>query len=171
MDFTISALQSAYASHTLTPTDVAHEVTRRTTAYAAKDAAVWIDLLPASALLARATHLESLRLALEAEGKPLPPLWGVPFSAKNNMDVEGLRTTAGCSDFSYVAVRTAACVRRCLEAGGILVGTTNLDQFASGLVGQRSDFGNPRCVGDFDYVAGGSSSGSAVSVAAGLVSL
>jgi allophanate hydrolase len=171
MDLNIASLQQAYAANTLTLTDVVNEVHRRVTAYTETDPGVWIDTVPLADLLARADQLTELRTKLEAEGKPLPALWGVSFSAKNNMDVKGFRTTAGCRDFSYVAERTATCVQRCLDAGGILVGTTNLDQFATGLVGQRSDFTNPRCVYDADYVTGGSSSGCAVSVAAQLVSL
>jgi len=171
MDLNIAALRRAYATNTLTPTDVVNEVHRRVTAYTHKDPGVWIDTVPLGHLLARADQLVMLRQTLEAKSEPLPLLWGVPFSAKNNMNVKGYRTTAGCRDFSYVAEQTATCVQRCLDAGGILIGTTNLDQFASGLVGQRSDYTNPRCALDYDYVAGGSSSGSAVSVAAVLVSL
>jgi len=171
MDLTITSLQQAYAANTLSPVDVVTEVARRVAAHALQDTAVWIDTVPPAALLARAAELVRQRAQLEAAGRPLPALWGVPFSAKNNMDVRGMRTTAGCRDFGYVAERTAVAVQRCLDAGGVLVGTTNLDQFATGLVGQRSDFGNPRCTLDADYVAGGSSSGSAVSVAAELVAL
>src|SRR5262245_62761100 len=97
------------------------------------------------------------------------PRHGSPCAVKDNMDVEGLPTTAGCPDYSYVAKRTATVVQRLLDAGGILVGKTNLDQFATGLTGARSPYGVPKNPYDKSYIPGGSSSGSAVAVACGLV--
>ena len=97
------------------------------------------------------------------------PLWGVPFAVKDNIDVEGLPTTAACPDFSYDGQVTAFAVQRLLDAGALLIGKTNLDQFATGLVGMRTPYPVPRNAIDPDLVPGGSSSGSAVAVARGLV--
>lgn len=96
------------------------------------------------------------------------PLAGVPFAVKDNIDVEGMLTTAGCPSFAYKATRTATVVRRLLDAGAILIGKTNLDQFATGLVGTRSPYGACSSVFDDRYISGGSSSGSALAVATGL---
>ena len=96
------------------------------------------------------------------------PLWGVPFAVKDNIDVAGLPTTAGCPAFAYAPAQDAFCVARLKAAGAIVVGKCNLDQFATGLNGTRSPYGAPRCVFDPAYISGGSSSGSAVAVAAGL---
>ncbi len=98
------------------------------------------------------------------------PLWGVPFAVKDNIDVEGMPTTAGCPDFAAVAKSTATVVQRLIDAGALLIGKTNLDQFATGLVGVRTPYPVPRNAIDPELVPGGSSSGSAVAVARGLVS-
>lgn len=125
------------------------------------DPAIWITRLPDAAILGRAR-------TLEAEGARGRPLWGMPFAVKDNIDVAGLPTTAGCPDFAYTPAHTAPAVQRLLDAGAILLGKTNLDQFATGLVGTRSPYGVPRNVFDSGRVPGGSSSGSAVVVAAGI---
>ncbi len=98
------------------------------------------------------------------------PLYGIPFAVKDNIDVAGLPTTCACPEFAYVAERTATVVERLQQEGAILIGKTNLDQFATGLNGTRSPYGIPASTFDADYISGGSSSGSAVAVAAGLVS-
>jgi allophanate hydrolase len=126
------------------------------------DPAMWIARLPDDAILARAA-------ALEAEGPRGRPLWGVPFAVKDNIDAAGLPTTAGCPGYSYAPAESAPAVQRLLDAGAVLIGKTNLDQFATGLVGVRSPYGVPRNVFDPARVPGGSSSGSAVAVAAGIV--
>ncbi|MEX6505172.1 allophanate hydrolase [Jiella sp. M17.18] len=95
------------------------------------------------------------------------PLWGLPFAVKDNIDLAGVATTAGCPDYAYLPGKSATVVERLLAAGALFVGKTNLDQFATGLNGTRSPYGAPRCVFDESYVSGGSSSGSAVAVAAG----
>jgi allophanate hydrolase len=97
------------------------------------------------------------------------PLYGVPFAVKDNIDVLGLPTTAACPEFSYAPARHAAVVQRLLDAGAIVIGKTNLDQFATGLVGTRSPYGICSSIFDSRYISGGSSSGSAVAVAKGQV--
>jgi allophanate hydrolase len=97
------------------------------------------------------------------------PLWGVPFAVKDNIDVAGVPTTGACPAFAYTPTRSAVAVERLRAAGAILVGKTNLDQFATGLVGTRSPYGEVVNTFDPDYVSGGSSSGSASVVARGLV--
>ena len=101
---------------------------------------------------------------------PRGPLYGIPFAVKDNIDVAGLPTTCACPEFSSVAARSATVVERLEAAGAVLIGKTNLDQFATGLNGTRSPYGIPSSAFNPDYIAGGSSSGSAVAVAAGLVS-
>jgi allophanate hydrolase len=123
---------------------------------------VWINLVSPDDALRRANELE-------VESPDLP-LYGVPFALKDNIDVIGLSTTAGCPEFAYDPPRTAPVVQRLLDAGAILIGKTNMDQFATGLVGVRSPFGVPRNPFDERYIPGGSSSGSAVAVATGLAS-
>jgi allophanate hydrolase len=159
--FTVAGLKAAYRSGAASPVDVARETLRRIAAY--DDPAVWISRVPEDDVLA---HAE----ALAAHGDPeCLPLFGIPFAVKDNIDYAGMPTTAGCPDFAYMPEHSASCVDRLIAAGAILVGKTNLDQFATGLVGTRSPYGAPRCVFDSRYVSGGSSSGSAVAVAAGLV--
>jgi len=126
------------------------------------DPALWIARLPDEAVLERAR-------ALEAEGPRGRPLWGVPFAVKDNIDVAGLPTTAACPGFAYAPVASAPVVQRVLDAGAVLLGKTNMDQFAAGLAGVRSPYGTPRNVFDPARVPGGSSSGSACAVAAGIV--
>lgn len=104
----------------------------------------------------------------ENEGKDLP-LYGIPYAAKDNIDVAGLPTTAACPDFSYNPTESATVVRLLDEAGAICFGKTNLDQFATGLVGIRTPYPAPKNPFDEAYLPGGSSSGSAVAVAKGLV--
>src|SRR5688572_15679502 len=98
------------------------------------------------------------------------PLYGIPFAVKDNIDVAGCPTTAACPAFSYHPQVTAPAVQRLLDAGALMIGKTNLDQFATGLVGTRSPYGACHNAFNADYISGGSSSGSAVAVAAGLVS-
>ncbi len=122
---------------------------------------IWITRVPDEELRARAAEL--------ADGPLDMPLLGVPFAVKDNIDVVSLPTTAGCPDFARVPADTAFVVRCLLEAGAILVGKTNMDQFATGLTGTRTPYGACASVVDPRHVSGGSSSGSAVAVAAGVV--
>lgn len=162
--FSIPALLTAYRTGECTPLETVEEVIRRCDAYEARDPAVWISRVEADALRARAAAL-----AADPGAKELP-LYGIPFAVKDNIDVAGLPTTAACPSYAYEPARSATVVARLEAAGALCIGKTNLDQFATGLVGTRSPYGAPRCVFDKDYISGGSSSGSAVAVAAGLVS-
>src|ERR1700709_218862 len=122
-------------------------------------AEVWISLLPEDAACAQARALED---ALAKEGDAVferLPLFGVPFAVKDNVDVAGLPTTAACEHFSYTPDVSTFAVQRLLDAGAILIAKTNLDQFATGLVGTRSPFGAVRDAHRPEYVSGGSSSG------------
>lgn len=114
-------------------------------------------------------ELEPYLLKLEEQTPERLPLFGIPFAIKDNIDLAGIPTTAGCPDFSYMPKRSAYVVERLIQAGAIPLGKTNLDQFATGLVGARSPWGACGSVFDQDYVSGGSSAGSAVSVAEGQV--
>ena len=136
----------------------------RLAAYDAVQPQIWISRAAPEALLAAARAID----ARVAAGEHLP-LAGVPYAAKDNIDVEGLETTAACPAFAYQPGHSASIIERLEAAGAICVGKTNLDQFATGLVGTRSPYGIPRNACNLAYVSGGSSSGSAVAVAAGLV--
>jgi allophanate hydrolase len=161
MDLSIPALRAAYLDGTLTPEQVLAEVARRCDA--CPDPAVWITRLTAE-------QIRPYLAALAGRDPRELPLYGVPFAIKDNIDLAGVPTTAACPDYAYQTERSAFVVERLIAAGAIPIGKTNLDQFATGLVGTRSPYGVPRCVFDERYIAGGSSSGSAVAVARGLVS-
>jgi allophanate hydrolase len=128
------------------------------------DPAIFISLRDEKQALAEAS-------ALAADYSAGLPLYGIPVAVKDNIDVAGLPTTAACPAFSYLPSRDATVVARLRAAGAIIVGKTNLDQFATGLVGVRSPYGIPRNPLRDDLIPGGSSSGSAVAVSAGLVPL
>ncbi len=160
IDLQIGALKKSYLDGTLTPVDVINEVYDRIEACA--DEAVWISLIPRATALAVATSLGTAHAD--------KPLFGIPFAVKDNIDCSDTETTAGCPSFAYRPSEDATVVAMLKNAGAILIGKTNLDQFATGLVGVRSPYGIPRSVFNDAYISGGSSSGSAVSVARGLVS-
>ena len=156
----LTALRAVYDGG-VTPEDVLDAV------YARLEGAplnpVWISLVPREAVMARAAEVTR-------GDRVTMPLYGVPFAVKDNMDVSGMETTASCPAFAYTAKDTATVVKRLEDAGAILIGKTNMDQFATGLVGVRSPYGACSSVFDDRYISGGSSSGSAVAVASGLVS-
>ncbi len=157
----IALLHEAYGRGDTTPTAV---VTAIAQAIAARgDDAVWLAKMPLEGLLQRAK-------ALEAAGPAGLPLYGIPFAVKDNIDVAGLPTTAACPGFAFTPDRSATAVAKLEAAGAIVIGKTNLDQFATGLVGVRSPYGVAVNPFNKEYVPGGSSSGSAVAVSAGLVS-
>jgi len=157
----ISGLARQYQAGTLVPKIVAETVLARISEY--RDDKVWIHLLPREDILARAEKLQQRNIADL-------PLYGVPFAIKDNMDYAGHPTTAGCPAFSRAPKETAPVVQALIDAGAMLIGKTNLDQFATGLVGVRSPYGACSSVFNSEYISGGSSSGSSVAVAAGLVS-
>jgi allophanate hydrolase len=144
--------------------DVARTTLARVAGYDAVQPATWISHVSEAAVLAQAKAVD----ARIAAGERLP-LAGVPFAVKDNIDVAGLPTTAACPAFAYEPAANAPVVERLIAAGAVLIGKTNLDQFATGLVGTRSPYGACGAVYNREYVSGGSSSGSAVAVAAGLV--
>ena len=159
-DLSIPTLLNAYRNGTATPEAVILDAWKRA---AADDAAIWISR-PTEAQLR-----ESLK-ALEGESPDTKPLYGIPFAIKDNIDCAGYATTAACPAWSYEAEKSSFVVDLLIKAGAIPVGKTNLDQFATGLVGVRSPYGAPGNAFNPDYISGGSSSGSAVAVARGLCS-
>lgn len=162
----LGPLRDAYRSGALTVAATIETVIGRV---AAGDPAVWITRVAEDAMRARARALDQAAAADPAALERLP-LFGIPFAVKDNIDVAGLPTTAACPAFAYTPTETAPAVTRLLDAGAVLVGKTNLDQFASGLVGTRSPYGVPRNPYSAAHIPGGSSSGSAAAVAAGEVS-
>jgi allophanate hydrolase len=156
----IAGLRASYDSGARTPLDVVEAVIAAT---ATDPHHAWIHRIDAEALRVRARELQ-------ARGPDGLALYGVPFAVKDNIDVAGIPTTAGCPDYAYAPQRHAFVVQRLVDAGAIVVGKTNLDQFATGLNGTRSPYGACRNAFDPSRVSGGSSSGSAVAVALGQVS-
>jgi allophanate hydrolase len=152
----IAGLLEAYRTGATTPEQVIASIYDRIEAGPLNP--VWISLVPRELSLARARVLSKDK-----------PLYGIPFAIKDNIDLEGLPTTAGCPAYAYAPAKSATVVRRLMDAGAIPIGKTNLDQFATGLVGVRSPFGACSSVFDARYISGGSSSGSAVAVASKLV--
>ena len=158
----LATLRHGYASGALTPVAVLEEVCARLDAAAE---GIWISRFSREQLLASARALEG-----KASTLATLPLFGVPFAVKDNIDVAGLPTTAACPALSYEPKASATVVERLVAAGAIVVGKTNMDQLATGLVGVRSPFRIPSNPFDARYIVGGSSSGSAAAVARGLVS-
>ncbi|HYZ32998.1 MAG TPA: amidase family protein, partial [Crenalkalicoccus sp.] len=156
--FTLDALAAFHAAGG-SPEAVAEAALARISAW--DDPALFITRVPEAELRARAA-------ALAAEGPRGRPLYGVPFVVKDNIAAAGLTMTAACTDFAHVPDQDAPAVARLLAAGALLLGKTNLDQFATGLVGTRSPYGVPRNALRAELIPGGSSSGSATAVAAGL---
>ena len=156
---TFPGLRRAFEQGRLQPHDLVAELRRRADAVA--DRNVWIHRLTEAELAPYIERLADLDIAQA-------PLWGLPFAIKDNIDLEGVPTTAGCPGFAYTPPRSAAVVQRLVDAGAIPLGKTNMDQFATGLVGTRTPYGTTRNAVDPSYIAGGSSSGSAVAVKLGL---
>lgn len=158
MKLTISWLRANYENGNITPNQVIHTIIERAKKDAAKN--IWItppDLSFIQPYLDRLAdrHVES------------HPLWGIPFAIKDNIDLAGVETTAGCPDYAYLPTDHATVVENLIEAGAIPVGKTNLDQFATGLVGTRSPYGEVHNALKDELISGGSSSGSSVAVARG----
>lgn len=160
MDYRISSLLNAYRNHELSPQAVIDESLRR------------IENAPSSIWISRESseQLDAYLKKLDAHSPADLPLYGIPFAVKDNIDLEGLPTTAACPDFSYRPKRSAFIVERLVELGAIPLGKTNMDQFATGLVGVRSPYGAIPNRFAPEYISGGSSSGSAAALAYGLCS-
>ena len=157
----IATLHAAYADGTQTPAEVLNAIYDRIEAEGLRP--VWISLVPREEALARAESLAN-------EDRSKLPLFGIPFAVKDNIDVAGMQTTAACPAYAYTPAVSSTVVAKLQQAGAILIGKTNLDQFATGLVGTRTPYGVCSSVFNSEYISGGSSAGSAVAVASGLVS-
>ncbi len=158
--FDLFSLRQAYADGRVKPEQVVEEALRR--ADDKRYPNVWITKTSRQRLM-------ELARALPSQPNDQLPLYGVPFAIKDNIDLGGVTTTAGCPDFVYLPQDSATVVKRLIAAGALPMGKTNLDQFATGLVGMRSPYGSCQSVFDARYISGGSSSGSAVAVATGMV--
>jgi allophanate hydrolase len=159
---TIAEILEAHRAGQTSPAHTVARTYRRIRAHG--DTAVFITLRDEAEAIAEAQ-------AMAAGPERNKPLYGIPVAIKDNIDVEGMPTTAACPAFAYQPGADATVVARLKEAGAIVIGKTNLDQFATGLVGVRSPYGIPRNLFDPRLIPGGSSSGSAVAVSAGLVPL
>jgi allophanate hydrolase len=159
---TVAEIVAAHRAGRISPQDTVARSFRRIRDHG--DPAIFISLRDEKDALAEAE-------SLAGKDPSSLPLYGVPVAVKDNIDVAGLPTTAACPAFSYMPARDATAVARLRAAGAIIIGKTNLDQFATGLVGVRSPYGIPKNPVRDDLVPGGSSSGSAVAVSAGLVPL
>lgn len=160
-NMTITALKNAYANNQLSPETLCKEIRSNIDNYL--DHKIWIHVLSESE---QAPYLEQL----QDKGPATTPLWGIPFAIKDNIDLAGIPTTAGCEAFAYTPEKNATVVDKLIQAGAIPIGKTNLDQFATGLNGTRSPWGACKNAFKPEYISGGSSSGSSVAVALGLAS-
>jgi allophanate hydrolase len=163
MNLSISHLRDAYKNQTLTPGQLIDNILQRCAEFDEHN--IWIHLLSRVELQPYLDNLENKNI-------DDLPLYGIPFAIKDNIDLVGVPTTAACPAFTNSPKQSAFVVQRLVDAGAIPIGKTNMDQFATGLVGTRSPAPWGACKNSFnkDYISGGSSSGSAVSVALGLVS-
>lgn len=164
----VAALQQQYVHKRLRPSACIEQVLHRIEHCGYPE--IWIARVQEDRLMEQARKLDAM---LQHEGEAVLkrlPLFGIPFAVKDNIDVAGMPTTAACPDFAYPAKASATVVEKLQAAGALLIGKTNLDQFATGLVGTRSPYGVVRNALHEEYVSGGSSSGSAVAVALDLVS-
>ena len=159
MNMTIESLLDAYQSYEKTPIEVVNATYDRIESH---ETNAWISVRDKQDLLTEARSLENKEIADT-------PLYGVPFAIKDNIDYAGLPTTAGCPEYAYEPDNHATVVDKLVSAGALLIGKTNMDQFATGLVGTRSPYGACQNVYNDDYISGGSSSGSAIAVANGEV--
>lgn len=160
-DLSLGSLKKAYGTGLLDPRTLIAELRDR--ALETADYNAWITLLDEE-------QLEPYLSRLDGCGPGELPLYGVPFAIKDNIDLAGVPTTAACPAFAYTPGASAVAVQLLIDAGAIPLGKTNLDQFATGLVGTRSPYGEGRNTFNPDYISGGSSAGSAIATALGLVS-
>jgi allophanate hydrolase len=159
---TVAEILDAYRSGAVTPEDIVARTFARISAH--NDPAIFISLREEADVVAEAR-------ALARDGDKTLPLYGIPVAVKDNIDVKGLPTTAACPAYLYRPQKDATCVARLRERGALIIGKTNLDQFATGLVGVRTPYGVGRNLFNPKLVPGGSSTGSALAVAAGLTPL
>ena len=157
----ISELLAAYRSRRITPDEFFHRLLKRIDS--APDHHIWISRLSDEQVMSYVNLLKD-------RSPDDLPLYGVPFVIKDNIDLAGVPTSAACPDFAYTPASSAFVVQRLIDAGAIPLGKTNMDQFATGLVGTRSPYGAGQNSFNRDYISGGSSSGSALAVALGLAS-
>jgi len=160
-DLTLNHVKAQYQQGTITPRALISELLEQAQQQA--DYNAWISLLTMD-------QLEPYFEKLDQSSPEELPLYGVPFAIKDNIDLAGVNTTAACPDFSYLPAESAFVVNTLIEAGAIPLGKTNLDQFATGLVGVRSPYGEGKNAFNPDYISGGSSAGSAIATALGQVS-
>ena len=160
-DMSIISLRAGYQKNQFTPQQLIDTVIARCEHY--RDYNIWITLL-------NREQLSSYIDGLKQKSIEDCPLWGIPFAIKDNIDLQHVPTTVACPEYRYIPDQHAFVVEQLIAAGAIPIGKTNLDQFATGLVGTRSPYG--ACKNSFDptMISGGSSAGSAVAVALGLVS-
>jgi allophanate hydrolase len=161
----IASLQADYEAG-ITPTAVLHAIYERIEAYREIQPSVWIHLQPLNAVLQVAEALESKW----PDPNSRPSLWGVPFSVKDSIDIARIPTTCGCPALAYTPEVSALVYQKCIDAGALFIGKTNMEQLATGMTGCRSPYGTLHSSWSKEHAVGGSSSGSAVSVSAGLVS-
>jgi len=161
VNLNIESLKQSYKSGEITISEVILSIKEKLKEY--KDHNIWIYTLSDEEL---APYIKNL------EGKNIDelPLYGIPFAIKDNIDLANIPTTAACKEYEYTPKDSAFVVSKLIEAGAIPIGKTNLDQFATGLVGTRSPYGECKNSINPEYISGGSSSGSAVSVALEMVS-
>lgn len=157
-NMTLESLRSGYLKQQFTPLEVIEVIIQR--AEEDKDKNIWILPPSIERISSYIQQLEDLDVAEY-------PLWGIPFAIKDNIEVAGWPVTAGCPDYSYTPAEHSEVVARLIAAGAVPVGKTNLDQFATGLVGTRSPYGETHNALRMELISGGSSSGSAVAAARG----
>ncbi|MCM3127067.1 allophanate hydrolase [Paenibacillus provencensis] len=157
-NMTLDSLRTGYLKQQFTPLDVIEAIIQR--AEEDKDKNIWIMPPSIERISSYIRHLQDMDMADH-------PLWGIPFAIKDNIEVAGWPVTAGCPDYSYIPAEHSEVVTRLIAAGAIPVGKSNLDQFATGLVGTRSPYGETHNALRDELISGGSSSGSAVALALG----
>ena len=161
MNLNIEALKQNYINGDITPKELISSIKEKIKEY--KDHNIWIYVL-------NDEELEPYFKNLENKNPKELPLYGIPFAIKDNIDLKDIPTTAACKEYEYIPSKSSFAVEKLIEAGAIPVGKTNLDQFATGLVGTRSPYGECKNSINPEYISGGSSSGSAVSVALDMAS-
>ena len=162
LDLSFAGLKAHYQAGDFTPRECIYFLHQQSLALN-QDNPIYIQLLSLDTLDSYLSYLD------DKDPNQLP-LYGVPFAIKDNIDLARIATTAGCAEYAYTPEDSAFVVQQLIKAGAIPMGKTNLDQFATGLVGTRSPWGAVKNGFNPDYISGGSSAGSAVAVALGLVS-